>query len=150
MADPGRRGFAVLLALFAMILFGAIATAMVFAAGASTRASGTMLGSSRSLSAAESAAWTSIAAFDWQAAMQMLPGQFLQVQQSGGSPYSTVSIVRLDSTCFFVQASAGTLSGSAGNARFTRRVGLTIEVIRDSTGVVRPVRVPERSWVELF
>ena len=139
-----------MLALFAVLLFGGIAMAMVFAAGAATRASGTMLGTSRALAAAESAAWKSIETFDWQAALNLMPGQFLGVPQPGGSDYSEVFIMRLDSTSFFVQASAGNRAGSAGNARFIRRVGVTIEVLWDSTGVVRPVRVPQRAWTELF
>jgi hypothetical protein len=146
----GRGGFAVLLALFSMILLGAIAVAMLFAANAATRASGTMLGVSRSLSAAEAGAWSSIASFDWTAAMLLAPGQFLQVQQPAGSGYAVVSIVRLDSTCFFVQASASDPPSAAQNARFIRRVGITIEVVKDSTGAVRPVKVPERAWTELF
>ena len=150
MSREGRGGFAVLLALFSMILLGAIAVAMLFAANMATRASGTKLGVSRSLSAAEAGALRSIASFDWTAAMQLFPGQFLQVRQYAGSGYAIVSVVRLDSTCFFVQASADDSSNPAQNARFIRRVGITIEVLRDSTGAVRPVKVLERAWTELF
>ncbi len=150
MQRAGRQGFAVLLALFAIILFGALATTMVFAANAETRASGIVLGSAQSLSAAESAAWLTIASFDWETGLSFRPGQFTQLQVSAGPIPATVHVVRLDSTCFFIQASAINPQNPAGNTRFIRRVGITIELFIDSTGVIRPLRVPGRSWTELF
>lgn len=150
MQNAGRRGFAVLLALFAITLFGALATAMVFAATAETRASGIVLGSAQSLSAAESAAWRGIASFDWEAGLSLRPGQFTQIQVSADPIPATVHVVRLDSTCFFIQASAVNRQNPAGNTRFNRRVGITIELSIDSTGVIRPLRVPGRAWTELF
>lgn len=132
-----------MLALFTIILLGALATAMVFAAKAETRASASMLGASQSLSAAESAVWSGIAAYDWASALAFLPGQSARIAAG-------VYLVRLDSTCFFVQSTATATSNVAGTARFIRRVGVTIEITRDTTGAIRVQKVPDRAWTELF
>lgn len=150
MRGAGRRGFAVMLALFAVILFGAIATAMAYAANLETRASSTMLGASRSLSAAESAAWETIASYDWLSALSLVPGQSTHPLSGLGQVTSSVYIVRLDSTCFLVQATAVSGPNVAGSGRFIRRVGITIEVTRDTAGSIRASRVPNRAWTELF
>lgn len=143
MRGVGRPGFAVILALFTVILLGAVATAMVFAANAETRSSATMFGASRSLSAAEAQVWSGIASYDWSPALSFLPGQSTQIAPS-------VYVVRLDSTCFFVQATAVGGPNVAGIARFVRRIGVTMEITRDTTGAIRALRVPNRAWTELF
>ena len=146
----GRRGFAVLFALFAIMLFGGIAAAMVFAAGAETLASGSMLASSQALSAVESAVWSTVSSFDWSSALTFLPGQSASVSLVTGLSKVDVSVVRLDSTCFLVQGVGGGKPNGARNPRFLRRVGVTIEVTRDSAGQVRASKVPNRAWAELF
>lgn len=145
-----RRGFAVLLALFAIILFGALATTMVFAAAAETQASGTMLATSRSLSAAEAGVMTAISTFDWGSVLAALPGQSTRTQVGFGGQTTDIWVIRLDSTCFLVQGTAQSGPNVAGNPRFVRRIGVTIEVTRDSSGVIRVLRVPSRAWTELF
>lgn len=139
------RGFAVMLSLFAVLLFGALATAMVFAAGEETRASGTQLGSARALASAEAAVWQTIGSFDWGSAFLLRPGQFTTVSTLSAGNLSNVIVVRLDSTCFFVQASS-----APENGRFARKVGVTIELAVDSSGIVLPLRLPNRAWTELF
>lgn len=145
-----RHGFAVVFALFAIILFGAIATAMVFAAGSETRASRSTLGSSQALAAVESAVWSTVSTFDWPGALALLPGNSSKFQIRSGQSLATVWVVRLDSTCFLVEGMGGSGTNAAGNPLFLRRVGVTIEVIRDSTNQIRVSRVPGRAWTELF
>jgi hypothetical protein len=145
-----RHGFAVVFALFVIILFGAIATAMAFAAGSETRASRSTLGSSQALAAVESPVWTTVSTFDWFAALAFLPGNSSRIQIASGQSMVTVWVVRLDSTCFLVQGSGGSGTNPGGNPLFLRRVGVTIEVIRDSTNQIRVSRVPGRAWTELF
>lgn len=144
-----RNGFAVLLALFAILLLGALATSMVFAAGEETRASAAGFRSTDALSSAESALAEAVAHADWVAAMAMRPGQFTAIHVAE-YPATAVAISRLDTTLFFVQAVHPGPLTSPGNARFIRRVGLTIELGADSAGILRPLRVPSRAWIELF
>lgn len=150
MRTRARSGFALVLALFTLVLFGAIATAMAFAGAVETRASATTLAAAQSLSAAEAAAWNTAVTFDWHSALDLRPGQFNRFQTPSGATLVEVAVIRLDSTCFFIQASTESGPNVAGNARLTRRVGITIELTVDSAGVVSPKRVPNRAWVELF
>ena len=146
----GRRGFAVILAIFAIILFGALALTMAFAAGIETRESGTIKGSSRLLSVAEAGVWTTVATFNWASVMSYLPGQSAMLQTRFDGVGTNIWVTRLDSTCFLVQGVARDGPNVAGTPRFTRRVGVTIEVTRDSLGVFRALRLPNRGWTELF
>ncbi len=146
-----QKGFAVLLAIFSIVLFGALATAMAFAAGQETRASGGVFQSAHSLSAAEGGVWEAVATADWMVAMTMRPGQVIRQRAAVGTPAAAaIAIVRLDSTCFFIQSISPDPEAEGGNSRVIRRVGLTIEVLPDSGGVLRPSRVPNRAWMELF
>lgn len=150
MPTRARSGFALVLALFSMIMFGGLCTAMAFAAAAETRASATALVSAQTLSAAEAAAWNTAATFDWQSGLDLGQGQFSRFQTQNGSALVEVTVIRLDSTCFFIQAAAESRPYVAGNARFSRRVGITIELTVDSARVVSSKRVPDRAWAELF
>lgn len=144
-----RKGFAVVLALFALILLGALCTAIAFASWEDTRASAGELASARALAAAESAVESSIAAQDWTAAMLLRSGQHLTIHVTDPAP-TAVSIARLDTTLFFIQGvTPDPIAGSA-NERFIRRVALTIELGADSAGILRALRVPNRGWLELF
>jgi hypothetical protein len=144
-----RKGFAVLLAIFAILLMGALATSMVFAAGEETRASAAALRSTDALSRAESALALAAARTDWAAAMVLRPGQVSRMYLTE-DPRTAVLIARLDTTLFMLQAIHPDPLTSASNAGFIRRVGLTIELVRDSAGAIRPLRLPNRAWVELF
>ncbi len=144
-----RAGFAVLLALFVLILFGALCTAMAFASGEDTRASAAQLFSTRALAAAESAVESSIAAQDWSAAMALRPAQHLTLHLTGPVPVA-VMIARLDTTLFFVEGVTPDPIALRANERFIRRVAVTIEVGADSAGIFRALRLPGRGWVELF
>jgi hypothetical protein len=139
-----------MLALFAILLFGALALTMAFAATAETRESGSVMGMSRSLSAAEAGLWAAIPSVDWESALSYLPGQWEKMQVPVSGTLANIWVIRLDSTCFLVQSVAGIGPNLAGNPRFIRRVGVTIEVTRDSTGLIRALRVPDRAWTELF
>lgn len=145
-----RGGFGVLFALFAVVLFGALAATLVFASALETGATVAGSAARRSLVAAEAAVWNTISSFDWNAALSFLPGQSARFQVAVGKSTANVYLVRLDSTCFLVQAEAGEGADAVENARFLRRVGVTIEVTRDSAGVIRALRIPERAWTELF
>lgn len=144
-----RKGFALLAALFALILLGALSTAMVFAAGEETRASAGKLGATRAIAAVEDVLANTVANADWVTAMQLRPGQHIASHVTVPEKVA-VTIVRLDTTCFFVQAVTPDPSAGPVNGRIVRRVGLTIEVGADSAGIIRPLRVPKRGWVELF
>lgn len=144
-----RKGFALLAALFALILLGALGTAMVFAAGEETRASAGKLGATRAIAAVEDVLANTVANADWVTAMQLRPGQHTESHVTAPEKVA-VTIVRLDTTCFFVQAVTPDPSAGPVNGRIVRRVGLTIEVGADSAGIFRPLRVPNRGWVELF
>lgn len=145
-----KSGFAVILALFAIVLFGALATTMVFAAARETQGSGITLGTSQSLSAAEAGVTTVISSFDWNSAMSLLPGQSMRTEVGFRGGTTNIWVIRLDSTCFLVEGSAGAGPNVAGKPRFVRRVGVTIELTRDSLGAIRVLRVPNRGWTELF
>lgn len=144
-----RKGFALLAAIFVIVLLGALATAMVFAAGEESRASAGKLGATRALAAAEDVLTNTIFGTDWVAAMQLRAGQQIAPPPAAQAGVA-VKIVRLDTTCFFLQAITTDPFTSPVNGRIVRRVGLTIEVVADSAGVLRPLRVPNRGWVELF
>lgn len=142
-----RRGVAVLVALFVIVLLGALSTAMVFAAREETHASAVKLGATRALAAVEDALAQTVANTDWAALMHLRPGQHTQVS---AQPAVAITIVRLDTTSFFVQGVTPDPSAGPINGRIVRRVGLTIEVGADSAGLLRPLRVASRGWAELF
>lgn len=122
---------------------------MVFAAGEESRASASKLAATRALSAVEDALTNTVSSVDWMAAMQLRPGQHTTTHFNNPVPVA-ITVIRLDTTCFFIQAVTPDPSATALNGRIVRRVGLTIEVGSDSAGIFRPLRVPNRGWVELF
>lgn len=150
MRTGARSGFALVLALFTLVLLGGLSTAIAFAAAAETRASVAALAAAQTLSAAETAAWNTMATFDWQSGRDLGQGEYIRFQSLTRLNQVEVVVIRLDSTCFHIQAAVQSRQNVSGNARFRRRVGITIELTIDSTGVVSPKRVPSRAWAELF
>jgi hypothetical protein len=145
-----KKGFAVLLALFALTLLGALVTTIIFAAHEETRASRAQLRTESVMAVAETAVAESIRSSDWNAMLALRAGQFSKRTLLQESASATVIIARLDSTCFWIQADAvdGVITTNISLAR--RRLGVTIEVVRDSSGAAKVLPVPYRSWVELF
>lgn len=139
-----------LIALVVITLLGALVTAIIFAVNENTRTSHTLLGVSRALSSAESAAWQSLNSRDWNAALALAPGQYSRTTVAGLTGLVTVTVVRLDSSCFWIGATAQDALPVSKNSGAERRIGITIEVVMDSTGQAKAARVPYRSWTELF
>jgi hypothetical protein len=138
--DEFHDGFAVIIAIFAIIILGALATAMSFAVAEETKASRSSLRGSLALSSAEGGAVEFTTTMDWRTGMLLRSGQSLHTS----SGQAEILVVRLDTTCFFVQSIYADSTGAE------RRVGLTIEVGADSAGVLKASSVPNRAWVELF
>jgi hypothetical protein len=142
-----RRGFALAVALLALLLIGALIGVVLFAATEETRTGTAIADRERSLRAAESALELTIAGVaDSPAAAVGLAGTESR-RLDGLGVQVVVYISRLDSSLFWLVADAG---GESSRSGVRRRIGV---VVRRSVGAGHSItidRVSDRGWSELF
>ena len=146
-----RRGFALIGALIAVLLLGALIVGALVATTEETRTSGNVRLSERALYAAESAIEEAVPA--WAAAQADSIGISQSVSRASGSGDFTVTttLLRLDSAVYWLVAESAQW-GLAETVRpaVRRRVGVLFYRVFDSVGTAVLFRVGERPWSELF
>lgn len=139
MTDRGRRGFALVLSILAVVLIGALIVATHVAVTLEHAVSSASIARQRAFAASEHGLWSSVT--DWEAANSALyPGQSRIRVVRAGRDSALVTTVRLSEAAFWVVSESG-----VDKAR--RRTALNMRQLTDSAGSrVEPVA---RSWVEL-
>jgi len=142
-----RRGFALAAALLSVMLIAALLASVFFAAMEETRISGVSASRQLALAAAESGIEMTIT--DWLG----MPGDAVGLVGTRvsridglGTPV-TVSVTRLDSTLYWIVATA---AGVSSESPAMRRLGAVLRVEYGSDSSIRTERIAERWWSELF
>lgn len=145
-----RRGFALAVALMALVIIAILVTAVLFATSQETHVSEGELLETRSSGYAE---WVSLDKMaTWNAAQcDSLPvGGVIKETPPADPPFeSTVYVTRLDSAVFFI-VGEGSIASQNGVARIRRRVGVLVRIERDAQNVERVRRVSEQAWTALY
>ncbi|MEO7368797.1 MAG: hypothetical protein ABIZ36_12630 [Gemmatimonadaceae bacterium] len=145
-----RQGFALAVALMALVVIAVLVTAALFATSQETHVSEAELLETRASGYAERVALDQIAS--WNAALcDSLPlGGVIKGAPPADPPFeSSVYVTRLDSAVFFI-VGEGSIASQTGAARIRRRVGVLVRTERDSQNVERVLRVSEQAWAALY
>jgi hypothetical protein len=145
-----RKGFALVAALIAVILIGALIVGAFVATSEETRISGNVKGTARALVAAETVlegnltGWAALEIDSLAIAQQAARSDTLD-----GETVRT-TLVRLDSSVYWLVAEAADATASASGGAPRRRIALLARRVSDSTGKVSLLRLEDRAWSELF
>lgn len=143
----GRKGFALVAALLAVMLIGALVGVVLFAVTEETRTGSVIAGREAALRAAESALEITIAGLGASSGDTTgIIGTKSRRLDGLGVPV-VVYITRLDSSLFWLVADAGGENSLSG---VRRRIGV---VVKSSAGADRSTtigRISDRAWSELF
>lgn len=135
----GRGGFALVLAILAVVVAGALIVATHVAVTLEHRMAASAIARQRAFAASEFALWASVAGWDSSSLALQPGGASVRVFPAGGDS-ATVTTTRLDERTYWLVAEA-----AVGEAR--RRTGVNVLVSTDSTET--HVRRVSRSWVDL-
>ncbi|MGI9139494.1 MAG: hypothetical protein ACR2GJ_00085 [Gemmatimonadaceae bacterium] len=141
--QPARNGFALLLAILAVVVAGALIVATHAAVNLEHLGAAATIDRQRAFAASEHALWSSVA--NWDPSNDLLPsGGSQTVTLRAGRDSATITTVRLNERLYWLAAEAE-LGDPVRRAR--RRTGVNVHVASDSTGVrVTPL---QRSWADL-
>ncbi len=149
--EPRRNdsGFALAAALLAIVLIAVLITATVFASTQEARATSAQVIAMQVASYAERAALLTISAWECPQCDSLRIGQATTRARTPDPPLeSKVSITRLDSSLFVVMAEASAARWNASPVR--RRVSITVQTSRDSSGVTRAYMIPGNAWAAIY
>lgn len=140
---PRREGFALLLAILAVVLVGALIVATHSAVNLEHFTAASAVNRQRAFAASEHALWYSVA--NWNAADSTLPpGDAMARVIHAAGDSAIITTVRLNAEVYWLVADASVGDPMRG-AR--RRTAINVRATSDSAGTqVAPVR---RSWVEV-
>ena len=136
---PAPKGFALVLAVLAVVVAGALIVATHVAVTLEHRMATAAFARQRAFSAAEHALWKSVAEWDPSHSSLVPGGAVAKVVHSAGDS-AILTTVRLNDQAYWLVAEA-----AVGDAR--RRTGVNVVAVVDSAGArFRPLT---RSWVDL-
>jgi hypothetical protein len=129
-----NRGFALAVALMALVLIAVMVTGALFAVTQDTRAGDAQMMSDKASAYAELAAWRAIEAWSGPTCDALAVGAVLLESPPPEPPLeSAVYITRLDSALFLV-VGEGRIS-TRGATRLRRRVSIAVRTERDVNGI---------------
>ncbi|MBA3580194.1 MAG: hypothetical protein H0W42_09445 [Gemmatimonadaceae bacterium] len=141
--QPARDGFALLLAILAVVVAGALIVATHAAVNLEHLRASATINRQRAFAASEHALWSSIA--NWDSTNDLLrPGGSKTATLKSGGDSATITTIRLNQSVYWLTAEA-----EAGDPvrRARRRTGVNVRVTPDSAGqYASPL---PRAWVEL-
>ncbi len=146
--EAARDGFALVAALISVVLIGALIVGAFLATTEEIRVSGGEALSLRAMNSAESAVQTSFTGWASGQSDSLAVGKSVGRTVTADGLAVQTTLVRLDSSVFWLVAESGAVGGSAAGIR--RRVGLFIRRVSDSAGRGSFLRLEERAWSELF
>ena len=129
----------------------ALVVGAFIAANEETRISSDGVLAEHSRNAAEAAAEGGVSAWPASEFDSLAAGERLTRVRTLEGIQSTTTLVRLDSSLFWLFGEAVTAVRSASGApSIQRRIGLLLRRVSDSTGHPSLLRLEERAWSELF
>lgn len=138
-----RGGFALVLAILAVVLIGALIVATHTAVQLEHRVAAAAIYRQRAFAASEYALWSSVAGWDGANASLPIGGWSTRTVTVAGDSAS-IATVRLNGAVFWLAAEAKV---GDPERRARRRTGINVHVASDSTGAgVTPL---PRSWADL-
>ncbi len=142
-----RCGFALFSALIITLLLFALASGLALADHESAIRSADALTRTALRARAETLADSLFDAIDWTAASGMPIGGQTRLD-IGGTTRTIVFLSRLDPTTYWIVTRA--FVGTEGRPSSELRIGLAITSRPDGSGRFRALRIPNRSWSELY
>jgi len=140
-----RRGFALAVALVAVVLIAALLAALFFAVNEETRTGTAMASRDGALAAAETAIHSTLEQVE---TAELQPVGSVEIRSlSAGGLSSIVYVTRLDSTLFWLAAA---VSNERNASVSTRRIGVLAAASVRQDDSIRIVRVTRRGWSELY
>jgi hypothetical protein len=144
-----RKGFALAVALMALVLIAVMITGALFATTQETRSAAAELMDNEASAYAEMAALRAIGAWNGPTCDALAVGAVLLESPPAQPPLeSAVYITRLDSALFLV-VGEGRIS-ARGVSSLRRRVAITVRTVRDTSGTSSAVPLSEHAWVTLY
>jgi len=144
-----RRGFALAVALMAIVLIAVIVTGALFATLQETRAGVSEMLETQASAYAELTAWRAISGWNGATCDALAVGAVLLESPPASPPLeSTAYITRLDSALFLV-VGEGRVS-ARGATRLRRRVSIAVRTSRDASGATTVLPLSEHAWVTLY
>jgi len=149
--EERRSGFALVAALACVVLLGALIVGAFVAVTEETRVSATMALGERALDAAESAVEGEIEAWSPSYGDSLAIGdRAVRAVTTGKLPVVT-TLIRLDSSLFWIIGDASSSGNSAAEAPLVRRrIAVLVRAVTDSAGKRSISRLEERPWSALF
>jgi hypothetical protein len=141
-----RPGFALAMALLAVVLIAALLAALFFAVNEETRTGSAIANRDDALAAAETAIHTSLEHLRASALDQRV-GAVETRSLTAGAMSSVVYITRLDSSLFWLVAAVRSGQNPSENER---RIGVLATAFARQDDSIRIVRVTRRGWSELY
>jgi hypothetical protein len=144
-----RPGFALAVALMALVLIAVTVTGALFAVTQDTRAGDAEIMSDKASAYGELVALRAIEAWNGPACDAMAVGAVLMESPPAEPPLeSSVYITRLDSALFLV-VGEGRIS-ARGATRLRRRVSIAVRTARDASGTSSAFPLSDHAWVTLY
>lgn len=138
-----RRGFVLVLALFAVVLVGALIVATHSVVTLEHHAAAAAIARQRAFAASEHGLWSAVASWD-AANTALTPGAARATVVRAARDSATVTTVRVNDRIYWVVSDAIVTDGPV---RARRRTGTNVRLVTESA-VPRVVPL-SRSWVEL-
>jgi hypothetical protein len=144
-----NRGFALAVALMAIVIIAVLVTGALFASSQETRAGESELLDNKASAYAELAALRAIASWNGPECDALAVGAVLLVSPPAEPPIeSAVYITRLDSALFLVVGEGRV--AARGVTRLRRRVAIAVRTARDASGTSTALPLSEHAWVTLY
>ncbi len=144
-----KRGFALAVALMAVVLIAVMIAGASFATLQETHAGEAELMSDKASAYAELAALRAIGAWNGPTCDALAVGTVLLESPPAEPPLeSAVYITRLDSALFLV-VGEGRIS-ARGVTRLRRRVAISVRTVRDANGTSTALPLSDHAWVSLY
>jgi Tfp pilus assembly protein PilX len=140
------RGFALAIALLAVVLIAALLAALFFAVGEETRTGAAIASRDDALAAAETAINASLDQLRMGAPEQAV-GAVEASSRPAGELSSVVYVTRLDSSLFWLVAA---VRDDRNASVSVRRIGVLASASGRAEDSIRIVRVTRRGWSELY
>jgi hypothetical protein len=140
-----RRGFAVAVAVFAIVIIATLVTSVTFNTAEETRIVSTTSYDDDADAFAEGLALNALLAWPCESCDQMQAGGVSKVEAPPVPPLEgDIYVTRLDGALYLVTAEGRVKTPAGILAR--RRISITAIARRDSSGVMRAVRTPGEWW----
>lgn len=145
-----RRGFALAVALMALVVITVLVTAALFATSQETHISEAEVLETMASGYAERVTIDQISSWNAGLCDSLPTGGVIKETPAADPPFeSSVYVTRLDSALFFI-VGEGSIASQNGEARIRRRVGVLVRTERDTKNAERVRRVSEQAWAALY